>query len=125
MTPTSLDFPNGLADAAPLHLLRPLAAATDAAGVSPSPEARLNRLVQRVRLRLTVPRGSVPLDRTFGIDPDVLDEPLAPGLGLVRLRAAIATALLREPAVRLRAVELTGAESGRCGVTVRLDVLAL
>lgn len=32
-------------------------------------------VLQRLRVLLTTTRGSVPLDRGFGLDPDLLDQP--------------------------------------------------
>ncbi len=113
----TIAFPCGLdAEAAPLLLLGPDGA--------PTAEARLARVLQRVGLRLATPRGSVPLDRSFGLDPDVLDEPLTRA---ARLRQAVADALRTDPDVRLRAVHVDASVgSGRLGrvpVRVELEVL--
>ena len=83
---------------------------------------RLTRVLQRVRLRLTTPRGSAPLDRRFGIDPDVLDAPASPA----RLRAAVADALRGDPDVRLVSVDVVlgpDVPAGALPVRVTVEVL--
>ena len=36
----------------------------------------LEEVVQNVRMIITTPKGSVPLDRDFGLDFDVIDRPM-------------------------------------------------
>lgn len=112
----TLDFPDGLASPGPLQLLG-AAAPTDAGDAA---RFRLSRALQRVRLRLTTPRGSCPLDRTFGLDPSVLDAPVS---RVVALRHAVAAALADDPDLRLLAVHVGDVGAGRLGaVPVRLEL---
>ena len=114
----TIAFPDGLT-------AEPLALVLLGSDGLPTAEARLARVLQRVALRLSTPRGSVPLDRAFGLDPDVLDEPLS---RVARLRQAVADALRSDPDVRLRAVyvdpSVASGRLGRVPVRVELDVLA-
>ncbi|WP_412060348.1 hypothetical protein [Rubrivirga sp. IMCC45206] len=113
----TLDFPGGLAAPAPLIL----------AGSSPPTDSReraeweLSRALQRVRLKLSTPRGSVPLDRTFGMDPSILDAPVS---SAARLRVAVAEALRGDPDFTLVAVRIgdpVGRTLGRVAFTVELS----
>jgi phage baseplate assembly protein W len=40
------------------------------------PAAVVEEITQNVRMILTTPKGSVPLDRDFGLDYDVVDRPM-------------------------------------------------
>ena len=45
-------------------------------GVDFSPSSELKEVLQNVRTILTTRKGSVPLDRDFGIDTSVIDQPI-------------------------------------------------
>jgi len=129
---TTIDFPFGLVAESPAAGFAaggasggaaPLALATSEEGRAGA-ERRLARLLQRVRLRLTTPLGSVPLDRRFGIDTAFLD---APASRATLLRQAVVLALRDEPGVRVRSVRLDVAlATGRLGrVPVRVEIEVL
>ena len=107
------------ADGPPPLLLLPTAAPLTDAERS---ERALARLVQRLRLRLTVARGSVPLDRAFGLDPDLIDAPVS--TALPRLRVAVTQALRPEPQCRLLSVDAAPSSSrpGLIALRVRVAV---
>jgi len=65
----------------------------------------LDEIVQNVRIILNTRKGSVPLDRDFGVDWSVVDSPNT--LALQRLKQEIVKAVSRyEPRVRVKAVSV-------------------
>jgi phage baseplate assembly protein W len=69
-----------------------------------SPESRYEEIAQNVRMILTTPKGSVPLDRDFGLDFKVLDQPTSRAQAL--LSAEIITQVSRyEPRANVTKVD--------------------
>lgn len=61
-------------------------------------------IVQNVKIILSTIKGSVPLDRDFGVDAEFLDKPMPVAMGL--LTADIATQVEKyEPRVKVTKVE--------------------
>ena len=79
-------------------------------------------VLQNVRTILTTARYSVPLDRQFGINADMLDEPLP--RAKAKLSAEIIAAIRRyEPRARVTRISFSGdGMEGRLIPTVRVYV---
>ena len=80
-------------------------------------------VLQCVRLILSTPKGSVPLDRDFGVDWSIVDRPA--GEVSQTLKAYIASQIQKyEPRVKIKKVELSGEElpDGRVKVRVLIEV---
>lgn len=64
-------------------------------------------ILQNVRMIMTTPKYSVPLDREFGVDATVLDKPLP--VARAKMAAAIMDAVRRyEPRVAVTGIEFGG-----------------
>lgn len=79
-------------------------------------------IVQNVRTILTTLKGTVPLNRGFGIDPNLIDEPTA--IAKARLTSAVIEAVKRsEPRVKVSAVSyLDELQEGRLVPIVHIDL---
>ena len=80
-------------------------------------------VLQCVKLILSTPKGSVPLDRDFGVDWSMVDRPVGEVSQI--LKAHIASQIHKyEPRVKVKKVELTGEElpDGRIKVRVLIEV---
>ncbi|HEY3376573.1 MAG TPA: hypothetical protein VGL77_03680 [Armatimonadota bacterium] len=79
-------------------------------GIQWIPASHTAEIAQNVRTITTIPRGSVPLDRTLGIDTNVLDQAGTRGQALYA--AALIDALpLQEPRVSVDRVTFGASES--------------
>ena len=80
-------------------------------------------IIQNVKTILTTIKRSVPMDREFGVDPDIVDLPI--GAAQARLSAEIIAAVHKyEPRARVVNVVYTGSEEdGRLNPTVRIEVI--
>lgn len=87
-----------------------------------APATELEEIIQNVRTILTTPICSVPLDRNFGINQEMLDLPLP--IAQARLSAEIVQAVQKfEPRVIITAVDYTGdGADGRLQPTVKLRI---
>lgn len=84
----------------------------------PSNEAE--EIMQNVTTIVTTVRGTVPLDREFGISADILDAPMN---RQQRLIAEVAEAIEKfEPRARLRRIEFVGNENGELNPTLTLEI---
>lgn len=64
-------------------------------------------IIQNVRMILSTPQYSVPLDREFGIDGTLIDKPLP--IAKAKITAAIITAIQKyEPRVKIEKVIFEG-----------------
>lgn len=69
-----------------------------------APQDEFEEIAQNVRMILTTPKGSVPLDRDFGLDFTVLDQPTSRAQAL--LSAEIITQVSRyEPRANVSKVD--------------------
>ena len=71
------------------------------------PSSELEEIIQNVRTILTTRKGSVPLDRAFGIDTGIVDKPTASIQGLLTV-AIMETVERYEPRVKVQAVSFEG-----------------
>lgn len=74
-----------------------------------APKNELEEIIQNVRTIITTRKGSVPLDRDFGIDVDIIDQPVT------RVRAALTADIIDaveryEPRVSVTEVTFRGNE---------------
>ena len=73
------------------------------------PATELEEVLQNVRTIITTRKGSVPMDREFGIDGDIQDLPI--GVAQAKLSAEIVEAVNRfEPRARVKQVIYDGNE---------------
>jgi phage baseplate assembly protein W len=78
-------------------------------------------IMQNVRTILTTPKYSVPLDRRFGVNIDILDSPLPKAMAV--LQAEIITAVRRyEPRCRVIKVSFDGDMDGKLIPKVRIKI---
>jgi len=92
----------------------------ESAPISFAPASKTEEIVQNVRILLTTLQGTVPLNRSIGIDASFLDEPLP--LAKVQLTSAIIEAVaFYEPRVSVERVEFQeDAVNGKLVPTVYL-----
>lgn len=84
------------------------------------PATAVEEILQNVRMIVSVWRGEVPLDRTFGIDPTLIDAPIK--TVRARLVADLAESIDRcEPRAKLKAVEFKGTD-GRLEPVVIIEI---
>ena len=94
---------------------------TQIGAVNFAPTSTVEEVIQNVRTILTTTVYSVPLDRTFGIKPDMLDLPQP--AAMARLTAEIVAAVEKfEPRVAVTDVAFTGNMDGRLSPTVSLRI---
>ena len=91
-------------------------------GVDFAPSNVLEEVLQNVKTILTTRKGSVPMDRAFGIDGDVVDLPSA--VAQAHLSSEIVAAVSRyEPRARVERVIYDGSEEdGFLRAKVRVSV---
>ena len=87
-----------------------------------APENELEEILQNVRTILTTRKGSVPMDREFGIDGDIQDLPI--GTAQAKFSVEIVEAVNRfEPRARVKQVIYDGNEQdGLLRARVRVAV---
>ena len=86
------------------------------------PSTELEEIVQNVQMIVSTMRGTVPLDRSFGVNNRWLDEPM----NFVQARAVadITSAVnTQEPRARVQKVFFTPALDGSVDITVRIEVI--
>lgn len=77
-----------------------------------SPGSTVKEVLQNVRTIVTTLKGSVPLDRAFGIDSDVIDLPVQQAMA--RLSNEIFQAVKKyEPRAKIESISFTGEDAGR------------
>lgn len=98
---------------------------TDPVPVSWAPDL-IQEIRQNIFTILRTPKGSIPLQRDFGLSPDINDKPLP--VAQMLLQAEVIEAIQRyEPRVKVTKVVVTpGKEqalNGRMDITVQAEVL--
>lgn len=95
---------------------------TNAAEINLMPSTELEEIAQNVRMIISTVRGSVPMDRNFGVDARLIDEPISSAQA--KLTAGIATAIReQEPRARLMRVTYAGdPNDGQLTITARIGV---
>lgn len=86
--------------------------AKDPTTIDMSPKTEANEILQNVRTILSTQKGTIPLDREFGLDSTVIDLPVT--LARAKLTNEIFQAIKRyEPRVKVDSVTFTGDVSGK------------
>jgi phage baseplate assembly protein W len=92
-----------------------------------APASVADEIVQNVRMIITTPKGSVPLDRDFGLDFSVIDRPAPVAKALLDVEIVSQVARY-EPRARVDQViwndDQAGAMDGRLLPQVMIDVEA-
>ena len=92
--------------------------------VSLAPSSNFEEIAQNIRTLLLTPKGSVVLDRDFGVDYSLLDLPI--DIAKARLTAEIAAAINRyEPRAKLLAADYSQSVplNGALNVVLTLDIV--
>ena len=86
------------------------------------PATELEEIVQNVQMILATFKGTVPLDRNFGIDGRYLDEPI--NAVQARATAEITSAVnSQEPRAKVQKVLFAGTLDGHLDMTVRIEIV--
>ena len=89
-------------------------------GINLQPASELEEIFQNVRMIVSTLRGTVPLDRGFGISTEIIDAPMNQQ---ARLIGEVAEAIAKyEPRARLRRIEFVGNENGELNPTLTLEI---
>lgn len=86
------------------------------------PATEVEEVIQNVQMILATAKGTVPLDRAFGIDGRFLDEPI--NAAQARAAAEITSAInSQEPRARVQKVFFDGTLAGGLGISVRIEIV--
>lgn len=89
-----------------------------------APESTVQEIIQNVRMIITTPKGTVPLDREFGIDATIIDRPLP--VAQAQLARDVVNAVKKyESRARVTKVEFadgSGAINGVLKPIVRIEI---
>jgi hypothetical protein len=95
----------------------------DTTSIKIQPKNELEEIFQNVRMALSTLKGSVPLDRGFGISTSMLDAPMN---NQSRLVAEVAQAIQDcEPRARLRSINFSGNSNGELTPVLSLEIRKL
>lgn len=89
-----------------------------------APESVVAEVIQNVRMIITTPKGTVPLDRDFGIDATVVDKPIPVAQALLA-RDIVNAVKKYEPRARIKKVDFSdgsGAINGVLKPIVRIEI---
>ena len=87
-----------------------------------APDTVTEEVIQNVRTICTTPKYSVPMDRLFGVDTEILDRPTPKAMAAIQ--AEIIQAVRKyEPRCRVRKVTFEGDNDGKLAVKVRIEIL--
>ena len=90
------------------------------AEINLQPTNEVEEIIQNVQMIVSTVRGTVPLDRDFGISVELIDAPINQQS---RLIGEIAEAIEKfEPRARLRRIEFVGTENGELNPTLTLEI---
>lgn len=89
-------------------------------GINLAPRNEAEEIMQNVSLIVTTIKGTVPLDREFGISADIVDAPMTRQSQLI---GEIAAAIEKfEPRARLRKIEFTASADGKLEPHLTIEV---
>lgn len=90
-------------------------------GINLSPANELEEIAQNVRTIATTLKGTVPLDRKFGIDARLVDRPI--GALQAKLTAEIVSAVRKfEPRAKVLGVRYNSSDSGKLDADIIYNV---
>lgn len=85
------------------------------------PSTELEEILQNVKTILATVKGTVPLDRDFGVDHKILDIPIS--AARAKLSAAVVTAINKfEPRVRVKKISYDDKPVGGAGLATSGDL---
>lgn len=80
-------------------------------GIDFAPTSEAAEILQNIRTIITTTKYSVPLDRDFGINAEMLDAPI--NVAQARLQSEMITAIKKyEPRVEITSISFTGPDDG-------------
>jgi len=83
----------------------------------------IEEIAQNIRLILSTPKGSIPLDRNFGINWDLIDKSFPATIQLLKAEVVKAVETY-EPRVKVKEVKVKDATpDGRLSIGVLVDIL--
>ena len=86
-----------------------------------APANEAEEIVQNVRTIITTPKFSVPMDRLFGINAEIIDRPTPKAMA--QLQAEIIQAIRKyEPRCKVKKVDFEGNADGKLNVKVRVEI---
>lgn len=89
-------------------------------GIKLMPHNTAEEIIQNVSMIVSTVKGTVPLDRDFGISVELIDAPINRQSQLI---AEIAAAIEKfEPRARLHRIEFAGNENGELNPTLTLEI---
>lgn len=93
----------------------------DLSDIAILPANVLEEIAQNVRSIIATAKTTVPLDREFGIDSQLIDEPIA--AAQAKLTAEIAASIRRfEPRARLKKATYSGDADGKLIINATIEV---
>lgn len=93
----------------------------DNSDVSFAPKDTRAEILQNLRTILGTVKGSVPLDRAFGVSADCLDKPMP--VAQAQMSSEILTAVKRyEPRVQVTGITYSGTEDGQLTPTLEVVI---
>lgn len=85
------------------------------------PETEFEEIAQNVRVIMSTLKGTVPMDRGFGVDASIIDLPMS--AARARITAEIAEAVAEaEPRAKVKRVDFTNASDGEMSYAVVFEV---
>ncbi|MBQ6983049.1 MAG: GPW/gp25 family protein [Synergistaceae bacterium] len=86
-----------------------------------APGSEVEEIAQNVRTIITTPKYSVPMDRLFGVDAEIIDQPTPKAMA--QLQAEIIQAVRKyEPRCKVKKVSFEGNTDGKLNVKVRVEI---
>lgn len=96
-----------------------LTASSEEINFAPATEAE--EIAQNVRTIISTPKYSVPMDRLFGVDTEIIDRPTPKAMA--QIQAEIIQAIRKyEPRCKVKKVTFEGNEDGKLNVKVRVEI---
>lgn len=90
-------------------------------GIDFAPASEVAVILQNLRTIITTTKYSVPLDRDFGIDADMLDLPI--NVVQAKLQSEMITAIKKyEPRVEITSISFTGMDDGVLAPKVQVRI---
>lgn len=86
-----------------------------------APENEAEEIAQNVRTIIATPKYSVPMDRLFGVNAEIVDRPTPKAAA--QLQAEIIQAIRKyEPRCKVKKVTFEGDNDGKLSVKVRVEI---
>lgn len=90
-------------------------------GIDFAPASEAAEILQNIRTIITTTEYSVPLDRDFGINADMLDLPI--NVAQAKLQSEMITAIKKyEPRVEITSISFTGTDDGVLAPKVQVRI---